>query len=310
MLRIFCRGEKRPMKKLRDFFSCYYGGIKAGTAIAVVLFYVMLGYKVITTDDLGFLKTALAIVSVHICLMVLCCIMAPPHRFDKEIIGRNFLGPSAKSRLFRKSTELYFGGDPRRALDGFLEIGDRYENRMKDSEKAVLDFYIAMCYFNMGFYPNANRYFLSAKEKGFDTESFPIWYARCLCELGDMDEAIEVYKGVMDDEKNYFSIYARTDLGFFYLRHNKPGEALVWINEALDRHENYAEALAAASLAYLLLHDIEKGEEYHRLALLNHVQNSGDYNREYRQIHEAVIGEVSGRSGNDDAGSAQNAEVR
>ena len=65
--------------------------------------------------------------------------------------------------------------------------------------------------------------------------------------------------------------------------------ALKWFSEAVERHEDYGNALGGCAIAYTLLHDFEKGEDFYRKAILNHVPDSQGFTSYYKEIQAASL---------------------
>lgn len=207
------------------------------------------------------------------------------HKYDNELIGKNFIGFKKKDKLFSKALDMLFKRDLKNALDTFISIKE-YE--LTESEKGVLSFYIARCYQIMGYTANALTNYENAESCGFSNDLVPIFKARCCGDMGELDRAVEMYKEVLESGNQYSDI-VRTDIGRMYLTENKAADALKWFSEAVERHEDYGNALGGCAIAYTLLHDFEKGEDFYRKAILNHVPDSQGFTSYYKEIQAASL---------------------
>ena len=217
--------------------------------------------------------------------------MLPAHRYDSDIIGRNFTGPSRMARLFRHSVESIFARRVNYALNGFMKLDEKYSDSMNNDEKALTAFYTGRCYDLMRYYPNASRYYDKAASLGMKTDVLTMLIARCKGEMGDMKEAKAIYDTI--DSKCPLSMFVRTDIGRLYLRRNDAENALKWYQESIDNHENYAEALGGAAVANVMLHNFDKAAELYQAALLNHIPDPNSYSAYYKLTLEAAEKEAA-----------------
>ena len=209
------------------------------------------------------------------------------HRYDEDIIGNAFTGMNRKSSMFEMGMEMfhqrYFGD----ALEMFSKIDDSRFSKTRE-EQGVLSFYKGRCYDLMGWNPNAVNCYENAEKNGFHIPELPIFLARCYAENGNTSKALEVFSSIMDTDKKY-SDRMRVEIGRMYIKLNDGQNALKWFNEAIDRHESYANALGGAAIAHTLLGDFSKGEEYYRMALLNNIDDPKGYSGYYKEIQAAVL---------------------
>ena len=140
----------------------------------------------------------------------------------------------------------------------------------------------------MELYPNAELCYQKAIENGFEMAELPLFRARCLSETGDTEGAVAILKEIIDTDHKY-SNRARCEIGHIYVRLNDGDNALKWFNEAIERHENYAEALGGAALAYTLKKDFQKGEEYLRMASINQIDDLHGFMRYFKEIQGVVM---------------------
>lgn len=209
------------------------------------------------------------------------------HRYDEDIIGNAFTGMNKKSSMFEMGMEMfhqrYFGD----ALEMFTRI-DSDSFSKTNEEQGVLSFYRGRCYDLMGWNPNAVNCYETAEKYGFHIPELPIFLARCHAENGNTSKALEMFKAIMDSDKKY-SERMRVEIGRMYIKLNDGESALKWFNEAIDRHECYANALGGAAIAHTLLRDFKKGEEFYRMALLNNIDDPTGYSGYYKEIQAAVL---------------------
>lgn len=209
------------------------------------------------------------------------------HRYDEDIIGKAFTGLNKKSRLFESGLELFHKGHFRSALEVFTDAGDgRFA--LSQEEKGVLEFFRGRCYNILGTYPNAVICYDNAAAEGFSIPVLPLFTARCCIGNGDVERAKQIYSGLLDTDYEHCDII-RTEFGKLYLKLNDGQNALKWFQEAIDRHENYADALGGAAIAQNMLHNFKAGEELYRAALLNNISDSVNYTNYYKEIQAAAL---------------------
>lgn len=211
------------------------------------------------------------------------------HRYDDEIIGKAFTGLNRKSAIFEKGLELFHNNDFRLALEIFTDLDD--EKYLKtQQEQGVVSFYRGRCYDIMGAFPNALMCYEKAVENNFRHDIMPLLIAKTSFENGDTQRAVDIYKGLLDSEReNRYERIVRTSLGHIYLKTGDSETALKWFQDAIDRHENYAEALAGAAIAQTTLHNFEEGDKLYRLALINNIENSENFTNYYKEIQAAAL---------------------
>lgn len=264
-----------------------------GTAVAVFLFYcIAVVFIIIGNEEFtAVISVLLALNIISVTAVLLLYIGRKPHKYDSEIVGMNFTGIAKRNRIFEKSLAALLNGKPNYGLAGFKKIEESYFDRLTDSEKALLFFYIARSYDEMCFFPNAIRYYEKAKDAGFTHEIINLMYARCLGGNGDTRYALAEYEKILNTPESMYAPYVRTDIGRMYLKQNDAQSALKWYNEAIEKHENYAVALGEAAIAHTMLHCFDKGEELHRAALLNNIPDVKGYTAYYKKIQAAALSE-------------------
>lgn len=209
------------------------------------------------------------------------------HRYDEDIIGKAFTGLNKKSLMFENGLELFHKGHFRNALEFFTDAGDgRFV--LSQEEKGVLEFYRGRCYNILGVYPNAVICYDNAADAGFSISVLPLFTARCCIGNGDVERAKQIYSGLLDTDYEHGDII-RTEFGKLYLKLNDGKNALKWFQEAIDRHENYADALGGAAIAQNMLHHFKEGEELYRAALLNNISDPVNYSNYYKEIQAATL---------------------
>ena len=209
------------------------------------------------------------------------------HQFDDDLIGNAFTGINHRSRCFEKGLNLFHRGDFRNALEVFTDLS-KEEKDMSVKEKSVNEFYRGRCYHILEAFPNAIICYENAVENGFSIPELPIFIARCYAENGGIKKAEELFIGLMREDYKYYS-RIRCELGNMYLKLNDGETALKWFNEAIERREQYANALGGAAIAHILLHNPEKSEALYTQALLNHIEDSVGFTRYYKEIQAAVM---------------------
>jgi len=212
------------------------------------------------------------------------------HRIDTDLIGNNFTGFGKKSRDFRNAVEDFFYNRYPNSLNKFLHIEENYN--LSNSEKGLLYYYIARCYDVMNYNPNALNYYEKAQKSGFNDDSLIIFKSRCLGNSGDMEQALSMYRDILNSKNKYY-FCVRTDIGRMYLDNRQPQQALKWYLEAVEKHENYEIALAGCSLAYLMLKNYEKSRDYYKYAILENIDDLEGFKAYYKEVSEAVKGSDS-----------------
>lgn len=211
------------------------------------------------------------------------------HRYDDELVGKAFTGINRKSAIFEKGLELFHHNDFRIALEIFTDLEDEKYSKTQ-REQGVVSFYRGRCYDIMGAFPNALICYEKAVENNFHYDGIPLLIARANFENGETQRAVDIYKGLLDSEReNQYERIVRTSLGHIYLKTGDSETALKWFQDAIDRHENYAEALAGAAIAQTTLHNFEEGDKLYRLALINNIENSENFTSYYKEIQAAAL---------------------
>jgi len=213
------------------------------------------------------------------------------HKYDHEIIGENFKGIGTKDIKFEQAAGLLFLHKHRDALNLFHEIKEKH--KLTEDEKGVLDFYLARCYHAMQYPANALKYYEEARQKGFDHDLLSIFEARCHGEMDNMDTAVELYSNILETENRYKALI-RTDIGRLFLLQDKSEEALKWFLAAVEKNEDFANALGGCALAYTLLHDFEKGEHFFRRAILNNIPDSHGFTMYFKEVQAMAVLENRG----------------
>ncbi|MCM1006583.1 MAG: tetratricopeptide repeat protein [Ruminococcus flavefaciens] len=211
------------------------------------------------------------------------------HRYDDELIGKAFTGLNRKSLLFEKGLECFAQKEFRIALEIFTDLEDE-KYRKTQQEYGVISFYRGRCYDILQAYPNALMCYEKAIENNFYYDGLPLLIARANFENGETQRAVDMYQELLDSEReNRYERIVRTSLGHIYLKTGDSETALKWFQDAIDRHENYAEALAGAAIAQVNLHNFEEGDKLYRLALINNIENSENFTNYYKEIQAAAL---------------------
>ena len=219
------------------------------------------------------------------------------HMYDEDIIGNAFTGIGRKAILFEASLVNFHNEHYETALEGFTAIESEGLS-LTEREKGALGFYRGRCYQIMDHLMNAAVCYEKSLEAGFDAPYMPFFLARCYAGTGSTERALEIYSSMIASQHK-LSPLVRTETGRMYLELDDPENALKWFNEAIERHENYAEALGGAAVAYTLLNDIKKGEELFRKALLNHISSPDKYMEYFKSVQAAVVLRSGGRNNDD-----------
>lgn len=286
------------MKVLKAFFGRLADAVMQaapiGSLLGLILFYLFVLAAELLRFGLSVTVLLCVLVALHIAAMALMTLLrlaAGFHRYDMDIVGRNFIGVSKKCRIFSHALELHFNRRINASLDEFRLLGSEYESRLTDSEKALVSFYTGRCYDQLRYYPNALMCYERAAEQGFDNSILPFLRARCTGANGDTEEAIGLYNKVLADEKSPFRNLVYNDIGRMFLDRNEPSEALGWYSKAIANRHSVAEAYGGAAIAQVMLGDITEGERLFREALLNHIKDPKGFTDYYRRILDSVVHE-------------------
>ncbi len=276
---------------LRKIVGDFRDAIIFGTFVGVIVFYCISIISIMLGEaEFTFATVALLLVNIiSIVVLMLLYVARRPHKYDPEIIGDNFIGIGKKNRIFNRAVEDQLKLRTNDALNGFKLLESEYIGQLSDSEKAVLYFYIARCYDIMDFRPNAAGYYEMAVEYKLPHKILPLFYARCRGSMGDIDESIALYMKILEDKENDYRMFVRTDIGRMFLRRNDGKSALKWFEEAMEKRENYAEALGGAAVAHTILHNFKKGEELYREAMLNEISDAVGFADYYKKVQAAAL---------------------
>ncbi len=269
------------------FLSKFTGSAMLGSLVTVIVFYLIILFLIVKGSHEALIIGAIFLICNLGCIGGVCIynIKKGFHPYDSELIGDSFIGVSKKCRDFNECLEALFGHMPNRALNGFKAMEEEYGDTMSADEKAVVYFYIARCYDLLKFYPNAYRYYKLSAESGFTNGVLKFLTARCVGSLGDTEAALTLYDEVISDRTNQFVPFVRTDIGKMYINLNDGKNAYRWYSEAVNRHENYAEALGGAAVALLLLHRFVEAEEMYNMAVLNRIKDIENFKKFYHDIY-------------------------
>lgn len=286
---------KKLLTLLQRFISSFCRAVVFGTFLGVVAFYI---FTVFLIKEPGFATFAGMLLGYNAVAVVFCCFLAmlgkkrPIHKYDDELVGDNFTGFGKKIRLFHRAQEYFFLEQYVTALAEFQRLEDEFADKMTDGETAIVYFYTARCYQLMNYAPNAVRYFEMSEKTCCAPKIGSFFYGRALGENGDTGEAEEVFRKILAEENNPYSIFVRCEAGRMYLHLNDGKNALKWFGEAMENHEDYANALGGAAVAHTILHDFQKGEELYRQALLNQITDPDGYTDYYKRVQAAALVET------------------
>ena len=263
-----------------------------GSLVALILFYIFVLAAELLRLELSAIELIGALVVVHavsITLMTLVKLAAGCHKYDQDIVGRNFVGVSKKCRLFSHALELHFNRRVNASLDEFKLLGSEYESTLTEGEKALVSFYTGRCYDQLRYYPNALSCYERAAEQGFDNSILPFLRARCTGANGDTDEAIGLYNEILGDEKSPFRNLVYNDIGRMFLDRNQPAEALDWYSKAIENRHSLPEAYGGAAIAQLMLGDLDESDRLYRAALVSHIKDPNGFTEYYKRILGSVM---------------------
>lgn len=269
-----------------------YEALVFGSFVGALIFSIIIILGMVSDADDTIINTAVIFFLLNLSTVAVCRVLRKkksPHNYDSGIIGDNFVSLSKKDRLFRDSVQQLMERQPVTAVEGFKSLQNKYSEDMTKKEKALVCFYSARCYDTMSYFPNALKCYDDAEKLGFSDGIMEIFRARCYAGMGELDEAVKKYKAILADKNNIFRNFVRTDVGGFYLERNEAEKALVWFEEAIDKRENYAEALGGAAIAHTMLRNFKKGEELCRTAMVNKINNPLEFLQRFKSVQATVM---------------------
>lgn len=269
-----------------------YESLVFGSFVGALIFSIIIILGFVSGADDSIVKAAVIFFALNVSTVAVCKLLKEKksrHTYDSGIIGDNFVSLSKKDRLFRDSVQQLMERQPVVAVEGFKALQKDYSADMTEKEKALVCFYSARCYDTMSYFPNALKYYDDAERLGFSDGIMEIFRARCYAGMGELDVAVKKYKAILADKNNIFRSFVRTDVGGFYLERNEAEKALVWFEEAIDKRENYAEALGGAAIAHTMLRNFKKGEELCRTAMVNKINNPMEFLQRFKSVQASVM---------------------
>lgn len=289
------------IRRIKRVFLCVLKCIPKASLFTTPIFFMFLIFGSFIHEKnsvMSFSNILLSLLSIFLCIWFICFVLSIRkfslnsfHRFDEDILGDVFTGLNKKSAAFENALDIFGSNSFNNALELFLEIKSENFN-LSTREKGIVSFYTGRCYHILGFCSNALINYEEAEKNNVSPEIMPLFKARCCSETGDINGALAIYNNLLDT-KYKFSSYIRTEIGQMYLKLNDGISALKWFKEAMDKHENYAEALGGAAVAHTIMHDFSNGEECYRAALLNHINDSEHFSSYYKEIQAAALQEFN-----------------
>lgn len=218
-----------------------------------------------------------------VCFAVVCFILRRQlvhafSRIDSELVGDNFGGFGRRDRLFCHAMQECAVGEVRQALEHFLAVQD-YE--MNEEETGVLAFYIGRCYQLLKTPSNAAYHFQRARERGFSRPHALMFEAKCCEQSGDYDRAFSLYEELLDGELPHDFEHVYADIGFLFVRQERPREAAHWFRQSLKKGMAVPYALSGMSIAALLAGQYQQAQSLRMRALLSGVEAPDDYKAVY-----------------------------
>lgn len=193
----------------------------------------------------------------------------PYSEHDKSIIGHCFSGFDRASLLFRRGMRCLADNSLADSLRMLLGV-DEY--RLNTKEKAVLCFYTAVCYRNMGYPTNAAAYFIKAGENGLDIPDVRFNALRCYCRAGSIHDAENIFAEMCADDldKVYFNCLY-TEMGMMFVRADDPDNAVKYFEKSIELEMDKASATGGLAVASLLKGDLDSAMRYFRKALIANI---------------------------------------
>lgn len=171
-----------------------------------------------------------------------------------------FKGIDFASVKFRKAVRSYDEHHYNDAIHLYKEVE---EYKLSSRETAVLNFYMGLCYRDMGYPTNA----AACMEKSDDT--FPLHpvvllnAGRCYTEAGNFFKAEEISDRMLEmkyDEDRYFFLWS--ERGRMFLRAGNPDRAIESLETGISKGLDLCGAYCGMAVAYLLKKEPQKSREY------------------------------------------------
>lgn len=208
------------------------------------------------------------------------------NRGNEYLIGKHFGGFRKQDNLFSSAMDAFSNEYYRMALEEFLEV-QKFE--LTTAETGVLSFFIGRCYQMLGCPANAITCFVKAREDGFSEPFSMLFEARCCVETGEYERSLTLFQQLLDHRppREFYFLY--TDIGFLYLRQQKPDEAIEWFRQSMYRRMNYAVALSGTAIAFLQKGDFRAANDYQVKALMNRMKDGAAFRKYFSETKITML---------------------
>lgn len=207
-------------------------------------------------------------------------------RPDAALIGQAFSGFSRRDRLFSSGMQLCAKGDYAGALEQFLALGD-FE--MSTEETGVCAFYTGRCYQLLNEPQNAAYFFQRARENRFSKAHALLFEARSCEKTGDFDRALTLFIELLELPAPEDFDFLNTDIGFLFIRQDRPRDAAEWFRKSIEAGQCYAYALSGMAMAALLSGRYKQAMQFRVQALLNQLENPEQFKIMFDTTRDALM---------------------
>ena len=179
---------------------------------------------------------------------------------DDRICGKSFKGLDFASIKFRKAMELY---SEHHYNDAMHMLQETAEYRLRPREKAVLSFYMGLCYRDMGYPTNAAACFEESDKTYFIMPSVLLCAEHSYADAGNFFKAEEISDKMFEmkyDEKYYRFLWS--DRGRVFLRAREPDRAIEAFKQGMDKGLDLCGAYCGTAVAYLMKKDVPASRSY------------------------------------------------
>ncbi|MDD7429394.1 MAG: hypothetical protein PUK49_06440, partial [Oscillospiraceae bacterium] len=186
---------------------------------------------------------------------------------EKPMFGRVFRGLDLASFKFRKAEQLHSEGHFSDAIHAYKEVE---EYKLTPREDAVLNFYLGMCYRDMGYPTNAAASFEKSDDVYFLHPSVLLNAERSYLDAGNFFKAEDISDRMFERkyDENYYR-FLWSDRGRIYLRANEPDKAIEAFQKGLDAGIDLCGAYCGLAVAHLMKRNVPLSRSYVEKAALS-----------------------------------------
>ena len=185
-----------------------------------------------------------------------------------SMTGCSLLKPSGDF-LAAKAVEYYNEKDYEAAIDKMLEA-----EKAGLDEVALGDVYsiLGHCYLELERIDEAFSYYEKALEIEPDAVEYIVNIAIAYRQIGNYDKAMELYQKALEIDPDYPEL--NVSLGALYVLENEPETAIPYFEKAIELDPTIGTSYGNAALAYAMIGDFEKADEYIKQSIIYGYENA------------------------------------